>query len=283
MYRQISAGLQVPNDCNVIIEIPAHSEPVKYEVDKNSGALMVDRFMAGTMRYPCDYGYIPKTLSEDGDPVDVLVVSPYPLLSGSIIRVRPIGLLRMTDEAGRDAKILAVPIHSLTKIYKNIATSQDLYPLLLEQITHFFEHYKDLEEGKWVKVEGWEGPEAAKAEITAGVARFQNDTVNEYIMVFCTCPDMETAKNIAEQIVTQKLAACVNLVPNLTSLYTWENKLETSSEVLLMIKTTRTAYATLEKCITKVHPYDCPEIIALSIEQGLEGYLQWIKNSIETN
>lgn len=172
MYKQIPAGQTVPSDCNVIIEIPAHSEPVKYEVDKESGALMVDRFMTGTMRYPCDYGYIPNTLSEDGDPVDVLVISPFPLLSGCIIRVRPIGMLNMTDESGKDAKILAVPIDKLTKIYQNIKKPQDLYPLLLEQISHFFEHYKDLEVDKWVKVEGWEGPEAAIAEILAGVKRY---------------------------------------------------------------------------------------------------------------
>lgn len=172
MFKHISAGINIPDDCNVIIEIPAHSEPVKYEVDKETGTLMVDRFMTGTMRYPCDYGYIPNTLSEDGDPVDVLVVSPYPLLSGCIIRVRPIGVLKMTDEAGKDSKILAVPIDKLTKIYQKIHQPGDLFPLLLEQISHFFEHYKDLEADKWVKVEGWEGPTAAKAEIVAGIARY---------------------------------------------------------------------------------------------------------------
>lgn len=173
MFKQIPAGHDVPEDCNVIIEIPAHSEPVKYEVDKLTGALSVDRFMSGTMRYPCDYGYIPNTLSEDGDPVDVLVVSPFPLLSGCVIRVRPIGMLKMTDEAGKDTKILAVPIQKLTKIYSNIQKPEDLFPLLLEQISHFFQHYKDLEEGKWVKVEGWEGPLNAKQEILAGIQRYQ--------------------------------------------------------------------------------------------------------------
>lgn len=176
MFKHISAGYRTPDDCNVIIEIPAHSEPVKYEVDKASGTLMVDRFMTGTMRYPCDYGYIPNTLGEDGDPVDVLVISPYPLLSGCIIRVRPIGLLKMTDEAGKDSKILAVPIDKLTKIYKNIQKPGDLFPLLLEQISHFFEHYKDLEEGKWVKVEGWEDTEAARKEIISGIERYNAST-----------------------------------------------------------------------------------------------------------
>ncbi len=175
MYKQINAGQQVPNDCNVIIEIPAHSEPVKYEVDKETGALVVDRFMTGTMRYPCDYGYIPSTLAEDNDPIDVLVISPFPLLSGCIIRVRPIGMLRMTDEAGKDSKILAVPIDKLTKLYHNIHKPEDLFPLLLEQISHFFKHYKDLEEGKWVQIEGWEGPNAAKEEIKLGIKRYEKN------------------------------------------------------------------------------------------------------------
>ena len=175
MFRQIPAGHNVPDDCNVIIEIPAHSEPVKYEVDKETGALRVDRFMTATMRYPCDYGYIPSTLGEDGDPIDVLVISPYPLLSGCIIRVRPLGLLRMTDESGKDSKILAVPVDSLTKIYKDINKPEDLFPLILNQIAHFFKHYKDLEEGKWAKVEGWEGPDMAKQEILAGIQRYQKE------------------------------------------------------------------------------------------------------------
>lgn len=173
MFNQVPAGVDVPNDFNVIIEIPAHSEPVKYEVDKATGILFVDRFMSGNMRYPCDYGYIPHTLGLDNDPLDVLVVSPFPLLSGSVIRVRPIGLLRMTDESGQDAKILAVPINQLTSLYSAIQKPSDLFPLLLEQISHFFEHYKDLDENKWVKIEGWEGVEAAKAEILAGVKRYQ--------------------------------------------------------------------------------------------------------------
>lgn len=173
MLKHVSTGENVPDDVNVIIEIPAHSEPVKYEIDKNTGLLMVDRFMTGTMRYPCDYGYIPNTLADDGDPLDALVVSPYPLLSGSLIRVRPIGLLKMTDESGKDAKILTVPIRKLTKIYEHINTPQDLFPLLLEQITHFFKHYKDLEEGKWVEIEGWEDKAYAKNLILTGVKQYQ--------------------------------------------------------------------------------------------------------------
>lgn len=174
MFRNLSPGFNAPHDIYVIIEIPAHSEPVKYEVDKNTGALFVDRFMSSSMRYPCDYGYIPNTLAEDKDPIDVLVISPHPLLSGSVIRVRPVGLLKMTDEAGIDSKVLAVPIDKLTKQYQNIQKPSDLFPLLLEQISHFFAHYKDLEEDKWVKVEGWEGPEAAKDHIMEGIQRYMD-------------------------------------------------------------------------------------------------------------
>lgn len=172
MFKNLSAGENVPHDVNVVIEIPAHSEPVKYEVNKESGVLIVDRFMNSAMRYPCDYGYIPRTLAEDGDPVDVLVVSPFPLLSGCVIRVRPIGMLKMQDEAGKDAKILAVPIDKLTKQYQNMEKPSDLFPLLLDQIQHFFTHYKDLEEGKWVKIEGWEEKESAFAVIQAAVQRY---------------------------------------------------------------------------------------------------------------
>lgn len=175
MFRKVPTGVNVPEDIHVIIEIPAHSEPVKYEVNKETGVLFVDRFMNSAMRYPCDYGYIPATLGEDGDPIDVLVISPLPLLSGSVIRVRPIGLLRMTDESGNDAKILAVPIDKLTRLYQNVHTPEDLFPQQLEQIRHFFQHYKDLEEGKWVKIEGWEGVDAAKKEILAGVKRYQEE------------------------------------------------------------------------------------------------------------
>ena len=170
----IPAGKNLPEEVNVIIEIPAHADPVKYEVDKDSGALFVDRFMATCMHYPANYGYVPHTLSEDGDPVDVLVVTPFPLLSGSVIRCRPVGVLNMTDESGKDAKVLAVPVDKLSSIYRNVKETSDLPELLLRQIEHFFEHYKDLEPGKWVKVDGWADAAAAKAEITASVARYQN-------------------------------------------------------------------------------------------------------------
>ncbi len=142
---RVSTGNNIPEEINVIIEIPANADPVKYEVDKETGAMFVDRFMNTAMHYPCNYGYVPHTLSDDGDPVDVLVVTPYPIISGSVIRCRPVGVLQMTDEAGADAKI-----------------------------SHFFEHYKDLEEGKWVKIEGWEGKEAAHKEILESIERFQN-------------------------------------------------------------------------------------------------------------
>lgn len=169
----VKAGKNIPQDVNVIIEIPMHAAPVKYEIDKNSGALFVDRFMATAMYYPANYGYIPHTLSEDGDPVDVLVVTPTPLLSGSVIRSRVVGVLRMTDESGVDAKLIAVPIDKLSKIYRSVQTYQDLPESLLQSIAHFFEHYKDLEDGKWVKVEGWDGTEAAHHEILESMKRFE--------------------------------------------------------------------------------------------------------------
>ena len=169
----IPVGKSVPDDINVIIEIPANASPVKYEVDKDSGALLVDRFMATPMFYPCNYGFVPHTLSDDGDPVDVLVLTPYPLLSGSVIRARPVGMLKMTDESGEDAKVLAVPIDKLSPAYQHIQGPEDVPPLLLEQIRHFFEHYKELEPGKWVRVDGWAGVDAARAEITASIKRYE--------------------------------------------------------------------------------------------------------------
>lgn len=173
---RVTSGKNVPDDVNVVIEIPALSDPVKYEVDKDTGALFVDRFMATAMYYPCHYGYVPQTLSEDGDPVDVLVVSPARLISGAVIRCRPVGVLNMVDESGRDSKVLAVPVDKLSSLYSNVKTANDLPPLLLAQISHFFEHYKDLEPNKWVKVEGWAGPEAAKSEILSSVERYQQTT-----------------------------------------------------------------------------------------------------------
>lgn len=171
---RVPSGRDVPNEINVIIEIPALSDPVKYEVDKDTGAMFVDRFMSTAMHYPCNYGYVPHTLSKDGDPVDVMVVTPVPLISGSVIRCRPIGLLKMTDESGDDAKVLAVPITSLCSTYSRVKSHRDMPPLMLEQIAHFFEHYKDLDEGKWVRVEGWGGIDDAKAEILSSVEMFHS-------------------------------------------------------------------------------------------------------------
>jgi inorganic pyrophosphatase len=171
---RVTSGKDVPNDVNVIIEIPAHSDPVKYEVDKDTGAMFVDRFMATAMFYPCNYGYVPHTLSEDGDPVDVLVITPHALISGSIIRVRPIGVLKMSDESGVDAKVLAAPIKKLTDRYSHIEDIDDMPQQLLAQIAHFFEHYKDLEKGKWVKIEGWGNAADAKAEIMSSLERFNS-------------------------------------------------------------------------------------------------------------
>lgn len=169
---RVSSGADVPNDINVIIEIPSHSDPVKYEVDKETGAMFVDRFMNTAMFYPCNYGYIPHTLSEDGDAADVLVVTPTALISGSVIRCRPLGMLKMTDESGVDGKILAVPVDKLAVQYRGIEKLDQMPQLLLDQIAHFFEHYKDLENNKWVKIDGWVGVEEAKAEIVASIERY---------------------------------------------------------------------------------------------------------------
>lgn len=171
---RVGPGEKSPEELNVIIEIPSHSDPVKYEVDKDTGAMFVDRFMNTAMHYPCNYGYVPHTLSDDGDPVDVLVITPVPLISGSVITCRPVGMLTMTDESGQDNKLLAVPTNKLCVSYQGVQSTDDLPPLLLSQISHFFEHYKDLEEGKWVKVEGWQGKGAAYQEVLDSVKRYQD-------------------------------------------------------------------------------------------------------------
>lgn len=173
--NKVSSGKDLPNDFNVIIEIPMNADPIKYEVDKESGAIFVDRFMGTAMHYPCNYGYVPNTLSLDGDPVDVLVITPFPLIPGVVVRCRPIGVLKMTDESGEDAKVLAVPVDKVLSIYSHWQKPEDLNELRLRQIQHFFEHYKDLEKGKWVKIDGWYGPEEAKKEILDGVALYEKD------------------------------------------------------------------------------------------------------------
>ncbi len=170
----VATGRKVPDDVNVIIEIPMNAEPVKYEVDKESGAIFVDRVLTTPMRYPCNYGYIPHTLSGDGDPADVLVVMPLPLVPGCVIRVRPIGMLKMTDEAGEDTKIIAVPVSKVFPAYDHVQSVDELPDLTRDRIAHFFEHYKDLEKGKWVKVEGWADANAAKAEILTCAARYSS-------------------------------------------------------------------------------------------------------------
>ncbi len=171
--QNLTPGKNAPETVNVVIEIPANGSPVKYEVDKDTGLLHVDRFLNTAMYYPCNYGYIPQTLAGDGDPVDVLVVTPAPLLSGSVIEVRPVGMLEMTDESGDDNKLIAVPYSKLTSVYDDVKTAEDLPAGLLATVKHFFEHYKDLEPNKWVKVNGWTGPEAAIKEITDGIANYK--------------------------------------------------------------------------------------------------------------
>lgn len=173
-FKNIPAGKFIPDDIYAVIEIPANSAPVKYEVDKDMDALMVDRFLATPMFYPVCYGYIPQTLADDGDPADILVVTPYPVVPGSIIRCRPVGVLNMTDEAGEDAKLLAVPHDKVTSLYSHIREYTDLPELMLKQIKHFFEHYKDLEPGKWVRLNSWEGSETAREMIKKAVETYQS-------------------------------------------------------------------------------------------------------------
>ena len=166
---KVPVGENPPTDINVIIEVPLGGEPIKYEMDKNSGAMFVDRFLYTAMRYPCNYGFVPHTLSDDGDPTDVLVVGNRALMPGSVIRARPVGVLMMEDEAGFDEKIVAVPHGKLTKYYDNIQSYEDLPQILLDRISHFFEHYKDLEKEKWVKIVDWEGREKAGELISAAI------------------------------------------------------------------------------------------------------------------
>jgi len=174
---KIPAGKNAPEEINVVIEVPQHADPIKYELDKASGAVFVDRFMHTAMHYPCNYGFVPNTLSDDGDPVDVLVVSDFALVPGSVITCRPVAVLQMEDEAGMDAKVLAVPIEKVCPLYAFQKTYKDVSPWRLEMIAHFFEHYKDLDKGKWVKILGWEDIDAAHKEIMDGVERYNTAKV----------------------------------------------------------------------------------------------------------
>jgi inorganic pyrophosphatase len=167
----ISLGIDPPREVNVIIEVPVGGEPIKYEMDKDAGTLVVDRFLYTAMRYPGNYGFIPHTLSNDGDPCDVLIANTRAIIPGAVMSVRPVGVLLMEDEAGGDEKIIAVPSTKLTRRYAGIKTTSDLPEITLQQIQHFFEHYKDLEPGKWVKVLRWGSPEDAYRLIEEGIAR----------------------------------------------------------------------------------------------------------------
>ena len=171
--RYVTAGPNPPKDIHAVIEIPLGGVPVKYEIDKVSGALYVDRFLHTAMFYPGNYGFVPHTLSEDGDPVDIMVVSQVPVVPGAIIRCRPVGALIMQDEAGSDEKILAVPVDKLNPFYTDIRDYRDLPPIMCEQIAHFFQHYKDLEKGKWSKVAEWRDGADAQALVMEGIARAQ--------------------------------------------------------------------------------------------------------------
>lgn len=167
----IAIGKNPPEDINVIIEVAIGGEPIKYEMDKDAGTLVVDRFLYTPMRYPGNYGFVPHTLSDDGDPIDVLVANTRPIVPGAVINVRPVGVLKMEDESGQDEKIIAVPSPKLTQRYVSVRNYTDLPQITLDQIKHFFEHYKDLEPGKWVKVVGWGDAAEARAMITEAVER----------------------------------------------------------------------------------------------------------------
>lgn len=171
--QKIPPGNNAPEDINVIIEVPQHADPVKYELDKDSRAFFVDRFMHTAMHYPANYGFVPNTLSEDGDPVDALVVSTFSLITGCVINCRPVGVLLMEDEKGLDAKVLAVPVSKLKPVYDHVQGPDDLPRFMTDQIEHFFKHYKDLESGKWVKVVGWRDAATAKQEIIDSIARYK--------------------------------------------------------------------------------------------------------------
>jgi inorganic pyrophosphatase len=164
-------GARPPHEVNVVVEVPVGGEPIKYEMHKPSGALVVDRFLYTAMRYPGNYGFIPHTLSDDGDPCDVIIANQRGLLPGCVIAVRPIGVLKMQDEAGGDEKIVAVPVPKLTRRYEHVHNYADLPAITIQQIQHFFEHYKDLEPGKWVKVLGWGDAAEARDLINAAIAR----------------------------------------------------------------------------------------------------------------
>ncbi|OCC00321.1 inorganic pyrophosphatase [Labrys sp. WJW] len=169
----ISTGRNPPHEVNVIVEVPVGGEPIKYEMDKDSGALVVDRFLYTPMRYPGNYGFVPHTLSDDGDPIDVLIANQRGIIPGAVIAVRPVGVLKMRDESGGDEKIIAVPVPRLTRRYEKVNNYTDLPEITLKQIEHFFEHYKDLEKNKWVKVEGWGDAREAEAMILEAIERYK--------------------------------------------------------------------------------------------------------------
>ncbi|WP_105441127.1 inorganic diphosphatase [Neorhizobium sp. T25_13] len=169
----ISVGKNPPEDVNVIVEVPVGGQPIKYEMDKEAGALVVDRFLYTPMTYPGNYGFVPHTLSEDGDPIDVLICNTRPLVPGCVINVRPIGVMIMEDDGGKDEKIIAVPVPKLTQRYDKIKNYTDMPEITLKQIEHFFEHYKDLEPGKWVKIGGWQNVDVAKMLIIEAIERYK--------------------------------------------------------------------------------------------------------------
>ena len=172
---RIPVGANPPWEVNVIVEVPLGGVPVKYEIDKASGAMFVDRFLHTAMHYPCNYGFVPHTLSDDGDPVDMLIAGRVPVIPGAVVRARPIGVLIMEDEKGQDEKVLSVPVDDLHPFYTNVGSYRNLPKILLEQIAHFFNHYKDLEEGKWVEIKRWGDPDEACRMIEEAIVRAEKE------------------------------------------------------------------------------------------------------------
>ncbi|MGO7079256.1 inorganic diphosphatase [Rhizobium johnstonii] len=172
----ISVGKKPPDDVNVIVEVPVDGRSIKYEMDMEAGALVVNRFLSTSMTYPGNYGFVPHTLSQDGDPIDVLIANTWPLVAGCVINVRPIGVLVMEDDGDKDEKIIAVPVAKLTRCYDKVENYTDLPEIFVKQIEHFFSHYKDLEPGKWVKVANWQDVNVAKKMISDAVGRYNSQT-----------------------------------------------------------------------------------------------------------
>ncbi|MCP4300220.1 MAG: inorganic diphosphatase [Gammaproteobacteria bacterium] len=213
----IAIGQNPPDDVNVIIEVPVGGQPIKYELDKDAGTLVVDRFLYTPMSYPGNYGFVPHTLSEDGDPIDVLVVNTRELVPACVINVRPVGVLIMEDNAGQDEKIIAVPSHTLTKRYDHVLEYSDLPEITLQQVEHFFEHYKDLEPGKWVKIGDWHGADDAKQLIVEAIERASQERLPSRDTIAAGCRSYRLSKKASWRARSSALGKRPCAAPKLSS------------------------------------------------------------------